>query len=91
MVKITKKNLFLAFYICLLACALAELFVLLILHPQTAFWWEEIPEFNAIYGFLSCAILVIVAKALGYWLKKDEDYYKKICGAEERGVRERDD
>jgi hypothetical protein len=77
MATITKKNLFHAFYVCLLALALAELSVLLFLHPHVTFWWEEIPGFNAIYGFLSCIILVLVAKALGHWLKKEEDYYEK--------------
>jgi len=84
MAKITKKNLFHAFYVCLFALALAELFVLLFLHPHSASWLEEIPGFNAIYGFLSCAILILVAKALGHWLKKEEDYYEKKVG-EERG------
>ena len=85
MIKITKKNLFRAFYVCLFVVALAELFVLLFLHPQTAFWWEEIPEFNALYGFLSCAILILVAKALGHGLKEEVDYYEKIKGEEKMG------
>ncbi|MHC1610477.1 MAG: hypothetical protein ACXQTW_02580 [Candidatus Methanospirareceae archaeon] len=84
MTKVTKKDLFHAFYLCLFALALAEIFVLLFLHSHTATWWEEIPCFNAIYGFSSCAILVLGAKALGYWLKKEEDYYEKKVG-EERG------
>lgn len=83
--KITKKGLFHAFYVCLFACALAEILVLLFLHPHTTFWWEEIPCFNAICGFLSCTILVLVAKALGHWLKKEEDYYGKIKTPEKKG------
>ena len=77
MAKITKKNIVHVFYVCLLAIALAELSVLLFLHPHSAVWLEEIPGFNAIYGFLSCAILILVAKALGHWLKKEEDYYEE--------------
>ena len=31
--------------------------------------------FGAVYGFLSCLIMVLVAKGLGYFLKRDERYY----------------
>jgi hypothetical protein len=31
--------------------------------------------FGAVYGFLSCLIMVLVAKGLGYVLKRDERYY----------------
>ena len=32
--------------------------------------------FGAIYGFLACLAMVLVAKGLGYILKRDEDYYR---------------
>ena len=32
--------------------------------------------FAAVFGFLSCLIMVLVAKALGYVLKRSEDYYQ---------------
>jgi hypothetical protein len=32
--------------------------------------------FGAIYGFLACLAMVLVAKGLGYLLKRDEDYYR---------------
>jgi uncharacterized membrane protein len=31
--------------------------------------------FGAVYGFLSCVAMVLVAKALGWFLKRKEDYY----------------
>ena len=31
--------------------------------------------FGAIYGFLSCLLMVLAAKALGVVLKRDEHYY----------------
>lgn len=31
--------------------------------------------FGAVYGFLSCLIMVLVAKGLGFFLKRDERYY----------------
>ena len=33
--------------------------------------------FGAAYGFLSCLAMVLVAKALGIALKRDEDYYRR--------------
>ena len=33
--------------------------------------------FGAVFGFLSCVIMVLVAKALGVVLKRDENYYLK--------------
>lgn len=31
--------------------------------------------FGAVYGFLACVAMVLVAKGLGYLLKRDENYY----------------
>ena len=31
--------------------------------------------FGAAFGFLSCLVMVLVAKGLGYVLKRPEDYY----------------
>lgn len=31
--------------------------------------------FGAAYGFISCLIMVLVAKGLGYVLKRDQEYY----------------
>ena len=33
--------------------------------------------FGAVFGFLSCLAMVLVAKALGFVLKRDEGYYSK--------------
>ena len=32
--------------------------------------------FGAVFGFLSCLIMVLGAKGLGYVLKRGEDYYR---------------
>jgi len=38
--------------------------------------WEEWPGFYAIYGFVACVILVLLAKyVLRTLVKRDEDYY----------------
>ncbi len=33
--------------------------------------------FGAAFGFLACVLMVVVAKALGVLLKRDQDYYKE--------------
>ena len=32
--------------------------------------------FGAVYGFLCCLLMVLVAKGLGFFLKRDADYYE---------------
>lgn len=31
--------------------------------------------FSALYGFTTCVAMVVVAKILGWWLKRDDTYY----------------
>ena len=33
--------------------------------------------FGAVFGFLSCLAMVLVAKGLGYVLKRKQDYYRE--------------
>lgn len=43
-------------------------------HPY--FFWDNIRGFNAVYGFLSCVVIILVAKNLGHlFVQKREDYY----------------
>lgn len=44
-------------------------------HKHPPFLWEAIPSFNAVYGFISCVVIIVVSNFLGRWLKKREDYY----------------
>lgn len=40
------------------------------------FGWERLPGFSAVYGFVSCALIIVVSKVVGHaWLMKREDYY----------------
>jgi hypothetical protein len=42
-------------------------------HPHFAV--EGLFAWNALYGFLACAALILVARALGLLLKRRDDYY----------------
>lgn len=50
---------------------LAQLFIEA--HPHFAF--EGLFGFNALYGFLACAALILAAKGLGLLLKRRENFY----------------
>lgn len=39
--------------------------------------------FGAGYGFVSCLIMVLVAKVMGWLLKRPDDYYEESQGAGE--------
>ncbi|MGF1639535.1 MAG: hypothetical protein ACFCUO_01150 [Rhodospirillales bacterium] len=59
---------------------LAALVVLDLVTPAKyqRFPWDGIGGFGAVYGFVSCVLIIVVSKALGYLLLyRNEDYYDK--------------
>lgn len=57
-------------------CAL--LFVLdFVLYRKSYVDFEKIPAFYALYGFVACVVLVLIAKQMRHVLMRDEDYYDK--------------
>jgi hypothetical protein len=62
----TIRALWIAFVVVLVASVIADFFV--DRHGMSF-------GFNAWYGFLSCVALVLIAKGLGLYLKRPEDYY----------------
>jgi hypothetical protein len=46
-----------------------------ILHRHIAHSWENLPGFYAIYGFVACVLLVLIAKEMRKLLMRKEDYY----------------
>jgi hypothetical protein len=56
----------------LLSCLLG--FIFPNQHPH--FWWQKIPIFDVVFGFVGCVLIIIISKWLGHqWLMKKEDYY----------------
>lgn len=49
----------------------------LLIKVKGYFGVDEWLGFGAAFGFLSCVVMVLVAKVLGFVLKRDEDYYSK--------------
>lgn len=46
-----------------------------IVHRHTEMVWEEIPAFYALYGFIACVVLVLLAKLMRKVVMRKEDYY----------------
>lgn len=69
-----KENLVLflrIFYASLVVLLVLDLFV----EKHSVFGFDSVPSFSAAYGFISCVLLVLVAKVLRMLLMKDEEYY----------------
>lgn len=74
------KLLWRLFLVVLALTVLAEQFVRM--HPHFAV--ERIFGFHAWYGLLACAAMIVVAKALGWVLKRPDTYYDPADGGERR-------
>lgn len=46
-----------------------------IVHRHIYVSFEEIPGFYALYGFVACVVLVVIAKEMRKVFMKNEDYY----------------
>ena len=46
-----------------------------LVHRHIEMAWEKIPAFYAIYGFVACVALVLMAKVLRKVVMRKEDYY----------------
>ena len=67
----TVRRLWQAFIAILALTVLAELAIEA--HPHFAV--ERLFGFNALYGFLACAVLILLAKGIGLVVKRPETYY----------------
>lgn len=57
-----------------LICAI--LFLLdFVLHRHISHSWENAPGFYALFGFIACVVLVLVAKEMRKVVMRKEDYY----------------
>jgi hypothetical protein len=54
-----------------------------VLHRHVEHPWEGFFGFYAIYGFVACVLLVLLAKEMRKLLIRDEDYYER---AEDRSA-----
>lgn len=67
----TIRKLWWGFSVVLALTVVAQLFI----YVKGYFGVDSWFGFGAAFGFLSCLAMVLVAKGLGFFLKRDEDYY----------------
>ncbi len=65
------KRLLKGFYAVCILLVIADFVV----HRHIGFGWEEIPAFYAIYGFVACVVLVVIAKEMRKVVMRKEEYY----------------
>ncbi|WP_208247133.1 hypothetical protein WGT02_24360 (plasmid) [Rhizobium sp. T1470] len=63
------------FYLALVVIVIADFLVPRDEHAE--YLWDQLPGWSAVYGFLSCILLIFVSKFLGHQggLMRREDYY----------------
>ncbi len=59
----------------LFLCCLVLFALDFVIHRHSVHPWEAFPAFYAIYGFVSCVVLVLLARELRKIVKRGEDYY----------------
>lgn len=65
------KKLLNGFYVVCILLVVADF----IIHRHTTMEWEKIPAFYALYGFVACVLLVVIAKKMRALVMRKEDYY----------------
>jgi hypothetical protein len=61
-----------------LYCCCALLFILdFVIQRHLVHPWERLVGFYAVYGFVGCVVLVLIAKWMRTFLMRDEDYYDR--------------
>jgi len=59
---------------------------------ESRYWWERIPGFFAVFGFIGCWLLIFGAKILGnLMIYQKPDYYDKIALVADQKEGQKDD
>lgn len=64
----------------LYACCALLLVGDLVFHRHTLHHWEEVTGFYAIFGFVGCVVLVLIAKKMRILIMRSESYYDSEGG-----------
>jgi len=70
------KRIWLVILAAVLILSVVVSFLLPVEEGHNGFWWSHIRSFFALFGFIGCVIIVVIAKLIShYWLERKEDYY----------------
>ncbi|VAW85361.1 hypothetical protein MNBD_GAMMA16-1647 [hydrothermal vent metagenome] len=65
------KRLLNGFYVSCILLIVADF----VIHRHISLEWEKIPAFYALYGFIACVVLVVIAKGMRKVIMRKEEYY----------------
>jgi hypothetical protein len=71
------KILWRMFYIVLVLSVIMDVMLLYFHIFHYHFSFQYIPQFFALFGLLGCILLILIAKGLGYFIIREEDYYER--------------
>ena len=75
-----KKLFWRLYFVCLIVSVILD-FIWLYTHDfHYHFSFQYLPQFFALLGLLGCMVLILIAKAMGFFIVVDEDYYQRNEG-----------
>ncbi len=74
--KYPRKLFWRLYFICLAASLLLDFFWLYTHMFHYHFDFQYLPQFFALFGLFGCMLLILIAKGMGVFIVKDEDYYQ---------------
>lgn len=74
--KYPKKLLWRLYFIFLTGSLILDVYWLYTDKFHYHFGFQYLPQFFALFGFIGCMLLILIAKALGWFIVVDEDYYE---------------
>jgi hypothetical protein len=75
--KYPKKLFWRLYFICLAGSLILD-FIWLYAHKfHYHFEFQYVPQFFALFGLIGCMLLILIAKAMGWFIVVDEEYYQK--------------
>jgi len=75
-----KKLFWRLYFVCLAVSLILDFIWLYTQDFHYHFSFQYLPQFFALLGLLGCMLLILIAKAMGFFIVVDEDYYQKKRG-----------
>jgi len=75
--KYPRKLFWRLYIICLSGSLILDIYWLYTHKFHYHFEFQYLPQFFALFGLIGCMLLILVAKAVGWFIVVDEDYYEK--------------
>ena len=74
--KYPRKLFWRLYFICLMGSLILDFYWLYTHKFHYHFDFQYLPQFFALFGLIGCMLLILIAKAIGWFIVVDEDYYE---------------